>query len=388
MQALKILLAVPSLQGLGVQHDIRTLLLHWDHAQFDVRMLLHSRTGDFADQFPPDMKSIHVMEFSLNIPKIQVLTWMQGYKRAIEYFQPDAVISFVPYSNYGCVYAKLMGKHRFGLCISEHAHVTAAMQDDENMGNPFMGIYRKTFRYVYNLPTVNEVKCIAEESKQDLINKHGIHPDKVTLIYNPIPMKEILKLSHEPVEHEWFLNKQMPILINVGRLCRQKQQDHLIRAFAQVRRAIACKLVFVGKGDQTALRKLARDLQIEGEIAFVGFQANPWKWMAKADLFVLASMWEGLPCVLSESMLLGVPIVSTRCPSGPIEMLLHGEAGYLCQVGDINDLSEKMLFALTYPETTQHKVDVARTHLYRFEPERITRQYENLAQRLAHSAMI
>lgn len=386
MDKIKVLLAVPDLEGLGVQHDIRSLMHNWDHERFDARLLLHSRTGSFADQFPESVKAIEIDKYVINIKKIKVLSRLGGYRKAINSFKPDVVISFVPFSNYGCIYAKIFGRHKFKLVISEHAHVTAAMSDPENMNTLFMKIYRLTFPYLYNSRFVDAVKCIAKESMEDLINNHKIKKGKVVLIYNPVEMEEIKNLAQEEITEPWFKEvseKNIPILINVGRLTVQKRQDILIRAFAKVYKQLPCQLIIVGGGDQEILRQIAAKAGVEQNVHFAGFQKNPWKWVARADLFVLSSLWEGLPCVLTESMTLGVPVVSVRCPSGPTEMLLNGEAGYLCEVGNINDLAEKIIYALTHKEETAKKVAIGQENLFRFNPKRAAENYQQLVLRLA-----
>lgn len=384
---IRVLLSIPDLQDLGVQHDVRTLMKYWDRKKFNVRLLVHSRSGNFADQFPDEWPSIEIDKFSLNLPKIRVISRIDGYRKAINFFKPHAVISFVPFCNYACIWAKIAGRHKFGLAISEHAHVTAAMKDKENMGNLFMRFYRFTFPYFYNLKAVNIIKCIAEESRDDLIKNYNINPAKTILIYNPVPIEEIEKLSKEKVDHEWFKRKKAPILINVGRLVYQKRQDLLIKAFAEVFKKIDCRLIIIGRGNQKVLKflkDLAKKLEVDDKIYFAGFQKNPWKWMAKADLFILSSIWEGLPCVLTEAMVLGLPIISTACPSGPTEMLLNGKAGYLCKLEDVNDLKDKIIYALTHPKETKIKTKIAKENLYRFDPKYITKQYEKLAEYLAN----
>lgn len=385
MDKIKVLLSIPSLDDLGVQHDVRTLMQYWDRSKFDVRLLLHERVGNFADQFPVEWQSIHIDEYSSKIPKWRVISRIDGYRKAINDFKPHVVISFVPFCNYGCFWAKIAGRHKFGLVISEHAHVSAAINDKENMDNLFMKFYRFTFSFVYNHKAVDYVKCIADESRRDIIQNHKINKDKIVLIYNPVPMNEIKAFSKEKVAHSWLENNKKnkkPVLINVGRLVYQKRQDILIKAFAKVKKEIDCRLIIIGSGNQDNLKELARQLGVEKYIFFSGFKKNPWKWMAKADLFVLSSIWEGLPCVITEAMILGLPIVSTKCPSGPREMLLEEKAGYLCGINDENDLAEKIIYALSNKKETNSKVRIAIDNLFRFDPQKIIRQYEELVLKL------
>ena len=200
---LRVLLCIPDLQDLGVQHDIRCLMKFWDRDAFEPVMLLHKREGAFADQFPPEMKSIEVDPLSFAVPRARVLTRIAGYARAFRYFDPDAVISFVPYSNLASVWARVLSRKNFGLAVSEHAHVTASLRDPESFTGLFSWYYRRNFASLYN-QRADLVKCIAAESVRDLVDHHGIKPERVRLIYNPVDMEEVAKLSREPVDDPWL----------------------------------------------------------------------------------------------------------------------------------------------------------------------------------------
>ena len=77
-----------------------------------------------------------------------------------------------------------------------------------------------------------------------------------------------------------------------------------------------------------------------------GFVDNPYKYMKHSSVFVLSSRWEGLPTVLIEALALGLPVVSTDCPSGPAEILEGGKWGKLVPVGSPEALANAILEAL------------------------------------------
>jgi len=77
-----------------------------------------------------------------------------------------------------------------------------------------------------------------------------------------------------------------------------------------------------------------------------GFMANPYSWMKKSAVFVLSSKFEGLPTVLIEAMQCGVPVISADCPSGPAEILEHGQWGRLFVPGDVDALASAIEDAL------------------------------------------
>ena len=385
MDKKRVLLAIPTLDCFGVQQVVSSLLQHWNKKKYDVRMLLNSRTGSLSDQFPSSIKSFEADKNLLNIPKLRVLLRVLNLYFIVKKFKPDVIISFVPGPNYYCFLLKFLFKLKFKLVVSEHAHVSAALLDKENSDNLFMYIYRRTFKYVYNSKEVDCVNCIAEESLKDLKEIHGINPSKLFLINNPVPIEVILKKSKEEIQDEWLsetLRKNIPIIITVGRLKKQKRHDRLLKSFSIVRKKMNVRLLIVGPGSQKDLIYTSQILGLEKDVRFVGFQSNPWKWLSKASLFVLTSDWEGLPCVLSESMAIGIPVVSADCPSGPNEMLLGGKVGWLFEKEDIKKCAYIIQHVLTNEKERKLKVIEAKKAVNRYDPKYITRKYEMLVEKL------
>jgi glycosyltransferase involved in cell wall biosynthesis len=387
---LRVILCIPDLQDLGVQHDIRALLRHWDRERFEPILLVHKREGAFADQFPPEQETVEVDKLIPDLRGARVLLRVLGYARAFRKLRPHAVISFVPYTNLAAMYARPLSGVRFGLAVSEHAHVTASMEDPEAFHGAFLWFYRRRFAALYN-QRADRVKCIAEESRLDLVQRHGVRAEQTCLIHNPVEIEEVQALGAQPAGHPWFEPEgraQAPVVINVGRLAWQKRHDLLLEAFALLRAQRPARLALVGRGPwQPKLEQQAKDLGIAGDVLFLGFQKNPWRFMAKADALALSSDWEGLPCVLTEAMALKLPIVSTRCPSGPTEMLLEGKGGLLVPCRDPSALASGLAEVLTDRPAAAARAEVAWAALDRFRPETVTPQYEALAEEVARKAL-
>ncbi|MBC7236745.1 MAG: glycosyltransferase [Chloroflexi bacterium] len=171
--------------------------------------------------------------------------------------------------------------------------------------------------------------------------------EAIRVIYNPVVTAEDLARAREPLEHPWFQEGQPPVVLGVGRLHPQKDFATLLRAFALVRRQREARLVLLGEGPQRAfLENLARELGVEAEVHMPGFVENPFQYMARAGVFVLSSAWEGFGNVVAEALACGCPVVSTRCPSGPAEILDDGRYGHLVPVGEPEPMAEAILRAL------------------------------------------
>ena len=149
------------------------------------------------------------------------------------------------------------------------------------------------------------------------------------------------------MDHPWFKPTQPPVLLAVGRLCKQKDFSTLIRAFAQVRQTHSARLLILGEGEERpALETLVRQFDLEKVTSLPGFVPNPYPYMVRASLFVLSSKWEGLPGVLIEALFCGVPSISTDCPGGSREILGDGQHGQLVPVGNVTSLANAIKTAL------------------------------------------
>jgi glycosyltransferase involved in cell wall biosynthesis len=92
---------------------------------------------------------------------------------------------------------------------------------------------------------------------------------------------------------------------------------------------------------------LVNDLGLKDDVALLGFTENPYAYIARSAVFVMSSIYEGLPTVLIEAMALGTPVVSTNCKSGPGEILDGGRYGFLVPVSDIQSIAEGILSVLS-----------------------------------------
>jgi N-acetylgalactosamine-N,N'-diacetylbacillosaminyl-diphospho-undecaprenol 4-alpha-N-acetylgalactosaminyltransferase len=178
---------------------------------------------------------------------------------------------------------------------------------------------------------------ITNESKALIERKH--HLKNVVRIYNPIDIDTIAEKSKELNEIPY------DYIIGVGQMeTNIKQFDKLIEAYSE---SILPKrnihLVLLGEGERKIiLQKLAKENNIEDKVHFLGYQNNPFKYLKKAEFFVLSSLNEGLPNVILESLACGTPVVAFDCLSGPSEMIQHKENGLLVENQNIEKLTEAM----------------------------------------------
>jgi glycosyltransferase involved in cell wall biosynthesis len=197
-------------------------------------------------------------------------------------------------------------------------------------------------------PQADHIIAVSNGVAESLTEASGIAPAKIDVIYNPVITPELAEKRCAPLQHPWFAGEtRVPVLLAVGRLMAQKQFGDLIEAFARVRADRQAKLIILGEGEERPrLEQKIQSLNLTEDVSLTGFVDNPYAYMANADLFVLSSIFEGLPTVMVEALYCDLPIVATDCPSGPHEILDGGRYGRLTPVGNPTKLAENILAAL------------------------------------------
>lgn len=159
-------------------------------------------------------------------------------------------------------------------------------------------------------------------------------PPHVT-VYNIVDDRHSRSRIEEPVEHDWFIGKDCPVLVAAGRLAPWKGFADLIRGMKELSRRRSARLLILGDGPlRSELQALIVELGLSDVVRLQGYVENPLKFFERADVFVLSSHVEGLPNVLVEAMMCGCTPVSTDCPTGPREVLQDGKYGYLVPMRD------------------------------------------------------
>ena len=222
-------------------------------------------------------------------------------------------------------------------------------------------IKKKVFSYTLKLSDkviVNSIKF-----QNELKNNFKI---KSECIYNPLNYKEIKKLSNKKVNHLFFTKKHIKI-INVGRLVEQKNQITLLKAINHIKTKINLKLLIIGEGEnKKKLYKYVRDNKLNKIVKLKDYTKNPYPYIRSSDLFILSSLFEGLPNVVLEAIALNCFVISSNCPTGPSEILDNGKGGLLYKMKDYKDLANKILFFISHPKICKIKLNYSKKRLNRF----------------------
>lgn len=169
-----------------------------------------------------------------------------------------------------------------------------------------------------------KVVCVSGTVRKAFERRFGAHPGSVVLL-NPVNREQVLAMA--AMKSDVPPRRRFRFL-SVGRLEKEKGFDRLLAAFGRLwRNACDAELIILGEGPQrAALERQADDLGISSALQMPGYKENPYPWMSSADLFVCSSRCEGMSTVVTEALVLGIPVLAVEC-SGIREQLGGGTYG-------------------------------------------------------------
>jgi glycosyltransferase involved in cell wall biosynthesis len=304
-----------------------------------------------------------------------LLRWLPCMIDHLRAARPDAILAAEPRYNLLAFWGRQLSGLDSRVLVSERIQVSRHAQGEGWWADASL---RDVLRSAYL--KADAIVTVSDGVADDLAAHASIPRERITTAYNPVVGPDLPAKAAQDPGHPWLAPGEPPVILAAGRLHPQKDYPTLLRAFALVRAKRAARLVILGAGSPSepayaaALQALTGDLGIADDVAMPGFVDNPFAFMARASVFVLSSLYEGLPGVLIQALACGCPVVSTDCPSGPREILDHGRFGPLVPVGDDAALARAIEEVLDDPPAAER----LRSRAGLFSVERAVDQYLRL----------
>ncbi len=314
----KVMFMTNSLDGGGAEKILQTILMNLDHNKYD--MTLYSMHRE-------DIKS---MEYPANVCYKVIFDEYTGKQMLIR------ILDKLYLKIKGKIFQKCSAKLFYKLFIHEKYDVEIAFIEGESTKiisgssnkkskkyawvhidlekNPWTQfMYKNALDEEKHYRKFDKIMCVSESVRDAFLDKYnGIDTSKVLVQYNPIDREKIITMS----KSESIIKKQGKFrMVAVGRLVEQKGFDRLMEVCANLRDdGFEFEVIILGEGkERTKLEMLINSLQLLSIVKLPGYLSNPYSVMRTADLIVCSSRSEGFSTVLTEAMVLGVPIVSTEC---------------------------------------------------------------------------
>ncbi len=415
---MNILFLIDSFSGGGAERIMSFLLKELDRKRFRVTLCL-SLGDKISYELPKDI-AVHyllspdnvflprylslllrLISFLYNLPLLfEKGNFIQKYRSMFNYLKAfalstrqlgilldrertDLLVSFLPNSNIIALLAKLVYKHDIPLCCSDHNLLSMELQS-----LPYASLYGLIIRRLYR--HAQAYVAVSSDVKKDIVNNFCVPVQRATVIYNAIDNKAIQQARHDTngadIE-ELFSGPRTVKIITAGRLTAQKAHEHLLHAFKYVKEQVDCKLFLLGDGElKPYLERLVQHLALQDDVHLIGWRKNPFVIMARCDLFVLSSRWEGFGNVIIEAMALGLPIISTDCPSGPSEILGQGKYGILVPPEDDKALANAIISLAKDPLLRKRYGNAGLKRSADFSLTQMVHAYESLFEELISCA--
>lgn len=331
----------------GAERVISLLLKHLVH-DYDVTLVLLS--DDIEFEIPEQVK-VHVLGKS-NILKNKpphsklrsTVMFIRKYYKIVKREKFDIALSFLALPNIiNSIIANHVSHKDTHTVISERCYPSEMYRKGSfayRMAKIFYPIfYNKNDRLFSNSVHINE----------DLKSNFGIKIP-MNVIYNPI------EIVHPKQFKDTYDGQRSFKLINVGSHSYAKNQELLLSALRNLDNRVS--LTILGTGNLKGhLKDYIQVHEIQNDIDMPGKVKNVEEYLLNSDVFVLSSITEGFPNVLLEAMAVGMPVISTNCMSGPLEILNDNESVdipqgefYQAKYGiliNVND-TEALVKAITY----------------------------------------
>jgi glycosyltransferase involved in cell wall biosynthesis len=362
----KILFLVPAFAGGmgGPERVIATLLRHVDHSRFECHLALVGEGSAFLEGIPREV-TVHplgVSRMRYCLPSI-----IQLARR----IRPQTILSTVIYLNAMLMLGKPFLAGRPKILLREAVLPSAFLAHESRHPRITKWLYRTLY------PRADRIICLFDAMIDDMTRHLGIPRDKLIRIYNPVDVEMVRHLAANAATP---YSGRGPHLVTVGRLQYQKAHDVLLQAFPKVLKSFPeAQLAVLGEGPlENELKKQAASLGLDHAVSFLGFQQNPWAYVKHADLFVLASRFEGLPNALLEVLGLGVPVVVTDCPGGVREIHKAAPQILLVQPEDADALADGIIASLSNRGSHRSSLEQATDYLGDFDLQKVVVEYSRL----------
>lgn len=364
----RICFVLPSLHGGGAERAAVQILNHLPADRWQRSMYLFERSGPYLDEVDSSI------ELASGPGGGRWAQW-NAFRRYVSQTRPQIVVSFLSYfSVLTAVHAAAVGAR---VMFNQQTPMTAFLSDGDY---PWRRGWR---RAVFNAATTlgyaaaDRIITTSKGVADDLVDSFSVRRSTITVIPNPVDLEAVRAAAREDIAPEFAALWKKPVIVAAGRLAEAKNYPLLIDAMKLLRERVDARLFILGTGEQEAsIRARIAERGLDDVVILCGFQKNPWKYIARADVFALSSHYEGFGNVLIEAMANGVPVVATAS-AGTRDIVRHDVDGLLVQTHHAVTLADALASVLMNQATRQRMSAEAISGAERFALPKVAQIYHD-----------
>ncbi|GGH14839.1 glycosyltransferase [Mucilaginibacter phyllosphaerae] len=346
---MKVALFVGNLQGGGAERMMVNLANSFAALGNETSLLCADFSGPYCAEVAND---VTVYDFK----KKGAFAAVKDLRSYLKSNQPDYLLTTQSHVSACAVLAhKLSGQSSTKLIIRE---ATTPSEASRRKGGIKSKIVSFLIKQLYN--KANGFVAVSEGVRADMIPYYSLKPQNAVVINNPVVTASMDTLAKAPADHPFlFTHRKHITIMGVGRISKVKDFGTLLKALAELKKNTPAKLIILGDittnpSEYEKLQGLVNELGLQADVSFPGFVANPFAYLSKADVFVLSSLYEGMPGVLIQALACGCQCVSTDCKNGPAEILQGDKYGTLVPVGDFEAMAQAINNASANPKDPEY----------------------------------
>jgi len=370
----KICFVLPSLNGGGAERAAVQILNGLDPNRWDRSMFLFAREGPYLAEVDAAVRIASADSVS---------RW--GRWRALRSFiareRPEIVMAFLSY--FSVLTAARAAATGARVVFNLQTPMSAFLTDADYHWR--RGWHKKAFSAVTRTgyAAADLIVATSHGVARDLTSAFGIDPQQIRVLANPVDLDRVRAAAAEPIDERVLPPGDAPLIVAAGRLAEAKNYPLMIDAFAAVRQHVPARLCILGQGElEGDLRALIAARGLSDAVTLAGFQSNPWKYIARAQLFLLTSRYEGFGNVLIEAMACGVPVVATAS-AGTRDIVDHQVDGMLVDVHSPTAVAASVIAIVESPARRAAMARAARNAADRFAVGHVLARYEQVLELLA-----
>lgn len=326
---IKILFLIPTLGHGGAERVLVNLVNHMDKSVFDITVQTMFDTGIYQSQLDKKVKYIGGLPF-----------YFRGNTVLYKLLSPHLLYKLYIKKDYDIVVSYLQGTSARVVsgCTRPDTKLISWVHTQLDNEQQAYQVFRSKKEAQECYECFDEIACVSETVKEAFIKWFNV-VCPINVYYNTVETEVIKNKAKEIVDDIVFSKEQFNI-VSVAKLTKIKGYDRLVRILKKLREdGLNVHVYIVGIGEeQEKLQKMIDDFGLHEHWTFVGFRENPYKYVDKADLYVCSSHREGFSTAVTESIIVGTPVVSTDC-SGAKELL-----GYNNEYGIVVENTEEALY--------------------------------------------
>jgi glycosyltransferase involved in cell wall biosynthesis len=371
---IRVCVVIPSLAGGGAERVAVTVLSALDASQYERVLYLFSGEGVYFDRIAPGIQVVVAKQQSWQARMRELAAFLRA-------FRPDVVMPFLSY--FITATAARLARSHARVVFNQGTPTSGFLNDpDFSWKSPARRrLFAATTRFFYK--RADAVVVTSKGVGDDLVARYQVPRKKIRVLHNPVDLEAIAKAATQSIAND-VPPPARPVIVSAGRLAAVKNYPLLIDAIADLSTRTPVDAWILGDGDERErLERRVSGKGLKGAVLFLGFQTNPWRFIARASVFVLTSTYEGFGNVLVEAMACGVPVVATRSP-GTIEIIEDGHNGLLVD-HDAKSVAAAIERVIRDIGLRQRLVSQARASVEHYAVPRVAERYDQMFRELIAS---